>query len=464
MSTSEPLLLRMEAISKAFPGVQALQRVDFELAAGEVMVLLGENGAGKSTLIKIMTGAYIKDAGRIYVSGREVSIQNPKNAQDLGIGAVYQEFNLVPNLSVMENLYMGRYPANKLGSVDWGQMHDEATRILHELDVDIDPETGVSELGVAYQQMVEIAKCLLLNARIIIMDEPTSALTSHEIDELFRAIGRLKERGVGVIYISHRLEEVFRIGDRATVLRDGGLVGTVEVRKTDTDSLIRMMVGRDLHDKFPKQTVSLGDDALRVVGLDRKGDLHDINFHVRQGEVLGIAGLVGSGRTELCRAVFGADPIDRGEIYVQGRRVQIRAPRDAIRAGIGFLTEDRKRQGLVLGEPIKHNVSLPILRLLSRLGLIQKQDERGLVEQYVRDLRIKTPTIMQPAQYLSGGNQQKVVLAKWLSARSKVLFFDEPTRGIDVGAKVEVYELMNQLTSEGVGIVMVSSEIGRAHV
>ena len=459
MVTNNEPILQMEKINKSFPGVRALQDVDFEVHAGEVMVLLGENGAGKSTLIKIMTGAYAKDSGRMILQGREVEIRNPKHAQDLGISAVYQEFNLVPHLNVMENLFLGRYPVTTVGSVDWGQMDQESRAILGELDVNIDPRWSLSELGVAQQQMIEIAKALLLKAQVIIMDEPTSALAPHEIEELFMAINRLKARGVGIIYISHRLEEVFRVGDRVTVLRDGQLVGNVDVADADMDMLIRMMVGRELREKFPKQSAVSSKEALRVVGLNRKGILHDINFSLNKGEVLGIAGLVGSGRTELCRAVFGADRIDSGEIHVHGDRVEIRAPTDAIRAGIGFLTEDRKGQGLVLGEPVKHNVSLPILKLLSRLGFLNKREEEKLVEGYVRDLRIKTPTIMQAAQFLSGGNQQKVVLAKWLCVHSKILLFDEPTRGIDVGAKVEVYELMNQLTSQGAAVVMVSSEL-----
>lgn len=452
-------ILEMKGIYKAFPGVQALQDVDLEVREGKVHVLLGENGAGKSTLIKILSGAYTKDAGHILLNGKEVHIDSPRQAQELGIAVIYQEFNLVPQLSVAENLLLSNLPGRN-GLVDWSELYSRAEEVLEGLDVQIDVKAPVKTLSVAHQQMVEIAEALCVNARIIVMDEPTSALTRHEIEELFKTIRALKETGVSIIYISHRLEEVAEVGDVVTVLRDGRNVGTVEVGSTSLDTLIRMMVGRELRQKFPKVKMPIGSEMLRVKGLSREGVLHDVGFSLHAGEILGLFGLVGAGRTELAQAIFGAVPIDAGEVYVNGERVLMRSPKEAIGNGLGFLPENRKAQGLIENMSVVGNITLAALDKISprtfRLSLRQEQQVGG---QYVEKLRIKTPNMQQWVKFLSGGNQQKVIVAKWLCSGSKILIFDEPTRGIDVGAKVEVYQLMNELIRDGAGIIMISSEL-----
>ncbi len=454
------LLLRMTGVTKRFPGVLALDDVHLEVRPGEVHVLLGENGAGKSTLMKILGGAYHADAGTIELKGRDVRIDSPRDALDFGIAVIYQEFNLVAQLSVMENVFMGREPRipGRPGVIDWARMRRETAAILAELDLPIDPSREVGKLGVAQQQMVEIARSVSASADIVVMDEPTSALTSHEITQLFRVVGQLRARGAGVIYISHRLEEVPIVGDRVTVLRDGRFVGTVPASSPIPD-FIRMMVGRDLTKQYPKEEVAPGDEVLRVEGLRRQGVLDDVSFSVRAGEILGIAGLVGAGRTELVRAVFGADRIDGGRVFVDGREVHVRAPVDAIHAGIGLLPEDRKTQGLVLLLSIAENVSMASPGDVSRRGVLNLRAMADRAKGFVQSLRIRTPSVERPARSLSGGTQQKVVLAKWLASRSRVLIFDEPTRGIDVGAKVEVYQLMSTLVKQGAAIVMVSSEL-----
>ena len=454
------VLLRMTGITKRFPGVLALDDVQLEVRAGEVLVLLGENGAGKSTLMKVLGGAYHADAGRIELRGREVKIASPRDALDLGIAVIYQEFNLVSQLSVMENVFMGREPriAGRPGVIDWARMRRETRAILDEFEMPIDPSRAVGTLGVAQQQMVEIARSVSANADIVVMDEPTSALTSHEIEQLFRVVGQLRARGAGVIYISHRLEEVPVVGDRVTVLRDGRYVDTVPA-DAPIPSFIRLMVGRDLTRQYPKESVEFGPEVLRVEHLERRGVLHDASFSVRAGEILGIAGLVGAGRTELVRAIFGADPLDGGRIFVDGKEVAVRHPVDAIRAGIGLLPEDRKTQGLVLILSIAENVSMASPGEVSHRGILDLGKVAARARGFVESLRIRTPSVQRPARSLSGGTQQKVVLAKWLASRSRVLIFDEPTRGIDVGAKVEVYQLMTTLVQQGAAIVMVSSEL-----
>ena len=454
------LILEMRGVSKAFPGVRALDRVDLAVRRGQVHCLIGENGAGKSTLIKILAGAYSRDEGEILIRGQRVGNLNPHAAQELGISVIYQELELVPHLTVAENILLGRAPKSLPGGfISWKKMFDAARSSLDDLGVDIDPRARVGDLGIAQQQMIEIAKALSRNAEVIVMDEPTSALTDQEIPQLFNAIRRVKAQNRSVIYISHRLQELFEIGDVATVLRDGQLIGTVPVRTTPLDQLITMMVGRELGEKFPKQKVEIGEEILRVDHLSRQDVLHDISFTLHKGEILGIAGLVGSGRTETVRAIFGADPIDGGEIYVEGRKARIKSPTDAIQAGIGFLTEDRKRQGLILIQSVEDNIVLASLLRFSPNTFIRRQDARSAATQLVGNLDIKTPSLFQPVKYLSGGNQQKVVVAKWLCSRSRILIFDEPTRGIDVGAKVEVYQLMNELVRQGVGIIMISSEL-----
>jgi ribose transport system ATP-binding protein len=452
-------ILEMRGIRKTFPGVVALDNVDFELREGEVHTLLGENGAGKSTLIKILSGAYQKDAGRIVLGGREVEIRNPRHAQQLGISIIYQELTLVPHLSAGENIFLGREPDVVPGIIDNAGLFRAAQTLLDDLGVKVSARSLVKDLGVAQQQMVEVAKALSLEARILIMDEPTSALTEQEIRTLFDVIRRLKEKGVSIIYISHRLEELFEIGDRVTILRDGQHVGTHAVSGVSRSELVRMMVNRELREQFPKIPVRRGDELLRVEGLCRKGVLNDVSFSLFAGEVLGIAGLLGSGRTELARAVFGADRIDSGAVYVKGRPCFIRSPRGAIRFGVGLLTEDRKTQGLILGLSVKENICLPSLDHFSKMGIVSSGKEQAAVEPLVRELRVKTPSLNQKVVHLSGGNQQKVVMSKWLLSGAEVLFFDEPTRGIDVGSKVEIYQWMNRLVARGAAIVMISSEL-----
>ena len=449
----------MNGVRKTFPGVVALDDIHFELRKGEVHILLGENGAGKSTLVKILSGAYQMTAGRISIHGEETDIRSPKHAQQLGISIIYQELNLVPNLSAGENIFLGREPKLIPGVIDRKVMFSTAQQILDDLGVHIDVRRPVNQLGVAEQQMVEVAKALSLDAKILIMDEPTSALTEQEINELFTTIKELKSRGVSIIYISHRLEELFEIGDRVTVLRDGTYVDTLDIVSTSESELIRLMVNRELTQLFPKRKSAAGEEALRIQGLTRKGSLGDISFSLYSGEVLGIFGLMGSGRTELARAIFGVDKLDSGSIYIRGQRKTLRTPRSAIRFGLGFLTEDRKTQGLVLDLSVKENICLSSIERFSILGIMNTREETQAAHQYVKELRIKTSNINQKVLFLSGGNQQKVVMSKWLCAKGDILIFDEPTRGIDVGAKVEIYELMNRLTAEGVAIIMISSEL-----
>jgi ribose transport system ATP-binding protein len=463
MSEAADDLLVMEGITKSFPGVVALEDVHFEVRAGEVHVLLGENGAGKSTLVKILTGAYQMDAGSITWHGRPVRIGSPADAQRLGISVIYQEFNLVPQLSIAENIFITREPlrfaAGPVRVIDWPRLYRQAQEVLRSLDLDLDPRRPVEGLGVARQQMVEIAKALSVNAEVIVMDEPTSALTGHEIDELFKVINKLRSQGKSIIYISHRLDEVKALGDRATVLRDGRSVATVDVPSTPVGKLIQLMVGRTIDQQFPKVPAARGPEVLRVEHLTRAGVLHDISFNAYAGEVLGISGLVGAGRTELVRAIFGADPIDSGDVYIEGRQVRLKSPKAAIRAGLGLLPESRKEHGLVLVLSVAHNITMAHIGQVSRGPLLDHGREISVAGKLAQQLRIRTPSLEQEVQYLSGGNQQKTVLAKWLVGRSKLLIFDEPTRGIDVGAKVEVYQLMNELTAQGVAILMVSSEL-----
>ena len=454
------IILEMRGIDKAFPGVRALDSVDFVVRRGQVHCLVGENGAGKSTLIKILAGAYQKDKGTIRIKGQDIDHFTPHLAQEMGVSVIYQELELIPNLSVAENIMLGQATGNLPGGfISWKKTYHAAQRVLDELGVNIDAVAPVKDLGVALQQMTEIAKALSRNADIIVMDEPTSALTEQEIPQLFETIRRLKAQNKSVIYISHRLEELYEIGDVATVLRDGSVVGTVPVSELSMDRLVAMMVGRELKEKFPKEEVNIGEESLRVEGLDREGVLHDISFSLRKGEILGIAGLVGSGRTEMARAIFGADPIDSGDVYIEGKKVNIKSPTDAVRSGLGFLTEDRKRQGLILIQSVRNNITLASLLRFSPNTFIDQNNETGAAAQLVGSLDIKTPSLSQQVQFLSGGNQQKVVVAKWLCGKSKILIFDEPTRGIDVGAKVEVYQLMNELARQGTAIIMISSEL-----
>ena len=451
--------LRMEAIRKQFPGVLALDDVDLTVRAGEVHVILGENGAGKSTLLKILSGAHGKDGGRIFLDGREVEIDGPRRARELGVGIIYQELSLAPTLSAAENVFLGREPRRLPGLVDRSAMEEAARAILGGLGASFDVRRQVRHLSLAERQLVEIARALSLDARILVMDEPTSALTDREAQALFEAMRRLTSRGVAIIYISHRLQEIYDVGDRVTVLRDGRRIATLDVAAADRRELVRLMANREVDELVTRRPSALGAELLRVEGLCRADELRDVSFSLHEGEVLGFAGLLGSGRTAVARAIFGLDPIAEGQVMVRGRRRSIGSPRDAIRAGIGLVTEDRKRQGLVLSLSVRENISLPLLRSLSRFGIVDARAERELASRYATDLRIRTPSIEQVTLNLSGGNQQKVVLAKWLACQVDTLILDEPTRGIDVGAKQEIYALMERLTAEGLGIVLISSEL-----
>ncbi len=455
-----PPILRMQGIAKSFPGVKALDDVSFEVQAGEVHALMGENGAGKSTLMKILAGAYQADGGQIYLDGEVVTIHSPQEATKLRIEIIYQEFNLVPQLTIAENIFLGRERRGAVpGWLDRKTMQDEAQRLMDGLGANIDIRTRVSKLSVAMQQMVEIAKATSRKSRILVMDEPSATLTEHELENLYRLIRQLKEEGVSVIYISHRMDEVFSICDRITVLRDGKTVGTKLTSEVTPDELIKMMVGRTLEDNFPKVVAEVGDTVLEVEHLSRKSDIHDVSFKVKAGEVVALAGLVGSGRTEIARCIFGADPYDSGKISFGGKPLLAHGPGGAIKAGIGLVTEDRKGQGLILDLTVRENTTLAALPSLSKLGFVEKGRERTVTQEYIKSLDIRTPSGEQRVKNLSGGNQQKVVLSKWLLTQSKLLILDEPTRGIDVGAKVEIYQLMNRLTAQGIGILMISSEL-----
>ena len=461
MSDAQPFL-ELRGITKRFPGVVALNGVSLDVRAGEVHALLGENGAGKSTLIKTISGVYQPDAGEMHIEGRRVSIRRPHDAQALGISTIYQEFTLAPDMTVAENIFLGREPLRvgpPLSIVDRKELIRRTRDVLASLELDVDPHATIRHLGVAQQQMVEIAKALSLDARLIIMDEPTATLTAHEIDRLFDAIGRLTRRHVAVVYVSHRLDEVKAICDRATILRDGTYMATVPVGSTSVDEMIRLMVGRDLKDKFPKTVVEPREEMLRVEQLTRKGVLHGVSFSVRRGEIVGIAGLVGSKRTETARAIFGADPIDSGRIFLRGKPVLVRTPADAIANRIALVPEDRKRQGIFASLSVRENVVLSALRRFSRKGILDLRRERQRAQESVSSLRVATPDLEKRLLDLSGGNQQKVVIAKWLNTDAEVFLFDEPTRGIDVGGKIEVYRLMGELLTRGAAIVMISSEL-----
>ena len=462
--SEQETILRMEGISKAFPGVQALRDVDFEAHAGQVVALVGENGAGKSTLMKILSGVYRKDAGRIYLQGREVEIQNPHHAQQLGITIIYQEFNLTPNQSAAANIFVTREPRQRgLGRlfnfVDRRRMEREARQLLDRVGARVPATALVRDLSVAQQQMVEVAKALAVDARIIVMDEPTSALGEDEVETLFGIVQTLKAQGIAVVFITHRLEEVFSIADRVVVLRDGRRVGSMPIGEATTDTLIQQMVGRELTEVFHKEAAQIGEPLLEVQGLSRKGVVQDVSFTLRRGEILGFAGLVGAGRTETARLIFGADHRDAGQIHIDGQPVQIHSPVDAVHAGIGFVPENRATQGLVLKLPVLENVVLPTLNDHARAGWLDQRGLRQAAQEYVDKLDIRTPHLQQKVEFLSGGNQQKVVVAKWLASNPKVLIMDEPTRGIDVGAKAEVHALMSRLAQAGMGIIMISSEL-----
>jgi ribose transport system ATP-binding protein len=464
---AESPLLEVIDISKAFPGVQALSHVNFRVNASEVVALVGENGAGKSTLMKILSGAYRMDTGTIMIKGKPVNPENPRHAQSLGISIIYQEFNLTPNQKVSTNIFLGREPAlggnvlSKVAFVDSRRMRREAATLLEQVGTNVSPDRLVRSLSVAERQMVEIAKALSVSSQIIIMDEPTSALGEGEVKVLFDIILNLKAQGLGVIFITHRLDEIFGVADRVVVLRDGRQVGELMIGEATPQKIIALMVGRPIVEMYQKKEVQQGDVVLEVRGLSRKGVIEDINFSVRHGEILGVAGLVGSGRTEMARAIFGADRRTAGEILIEGHPVHIHSPATAVQAGLALVPENRQLHGLVLAQSVENNIILPNLDTLAATpaGLVRRRQAHNLADKFVKRLNVRTPSLMQRVQLLSGGNQQKVVLAKWLAASPKVLILDEPTRGIDVGAKAEVHALMSQLAEQGIGIIMISSEL-----
>lgn len=451
-------LLTMQNISKTFPGVMALDSVDFDLRHGEIHVLLGENGAGKSTLIKILSGAYPKDKGEILINEKRVEIDRPKKAVELGISVIYQEFTLNPFVSVAENIFLGREPTSLLGMINWKKVFNEAAKILERVGMPLDPRVLVRNLGVAQRQIVEIAKALSLDAAILILDEPTAVLPRSESEKLFSILHALKKERIGIIYISHRLEEIKMIGDRATVLRDGKKIDTVCVNDVETDTIVQMMVGRKLrYESLAKR--EFGSEALRVEGLARRGVFEDINFHVRKGEILCFTGLVGAGRTEVAKAIFGAEKLDEGKIFLFGREIMIKSPADAVSLGIAYLSENRQDEGLVLKMSIQTNITLSALQKVSARIMISEKKERREAARFRDELSIHTPSLRQLVKFLSGGNQQKVLIAKWLLTEAKVLIFDEPTRGIDVGTKEEIHQIISGLAEKGVAIIVISSEL-----
>ena len=453
------ILVKMEGIDKAFPGVQALDKCQFELKKGEVHALVGENGAGKTTLMKVLTGIFQRDGGKIVYKGNEINIKGPKEAQSLGIGIIHQELNLMPHLTVAENIYIGREHLSGF-LLNIKKTNEEAGKLLKSLNIQIDPTIKIQDLSVAKQQMVEIAKALSLKSEVLIMDEPTAALTESEIEDLFRFIRELKQQGVGIVYISHRMDELNKISDRITVMRDGQYVGTVNTSETTIDQIIQMMVGRVIYEK-PKTQSTVDPDAPVVLSVRdlNSNVVKNVSFELKKGEILGFAGLMGAGRTEACRLVFGADPMASGEIFVNGCKVTPSCPSDAVDCGIGYLSEDRKRYGLAIGLNVTDNSTLANLKDFTKIGLINSTKASKVTDDFVKKINIKTPSNKQLVKNLSGGNQQKVVVAKWLIKNCSILIFDEPTRGIDVGAKSEIYKLMNELVREGKSIIMISSEL-----
>ncbi len=455
-------LVRMEGIEKRFPGVHALKNCQFLVDAGEVHALIGENGAGKSTLMKVLTGVHKKDGGKVFYKGQEVDIKNTREAQDLGIQMIHQELNLMPDLTVAENIFIGKEP-RKIGGLvcDDKTMNRETKKLLDSMNISIDPTTVVDHLTVAQQQMVEIAKALSYDSELLIMDEPTAALTDSEINELFRIIRELKAKGVGIVYISHRMEELKAICDSVTVMRDGEFIGRRDMEHITIDEIIHMMVGREIFEEAHlDKELSHGQVVLEAKHLNRGSKVRDVSFKLRKGEILGLAGLMGAGRTEVARCIFGADKLESGQIFLNGKEAKIKSPKEAVASGIGYLSEDRKRYGLVLGLDIESNIAMADMsRFISSAGTLKTNDIEKNAQKHIDALDIKTPGSKQLVKNLSGGNQQKVVIGKWLTRNCDILIFDEPTRGIDVGAKSEIYKLLNELADQGKSIIMISSEL-----
>lgn len=454
-------LLSMNGIVKSFPGVQALKGVRFDLRAGEVHALIGENGAGKSTLMKILTGSYQADEGEIIYQGKAAAIPTPRAAQDLGINIVHQEIHLMPDLSVAENIFMGAEPRKRMfpAMYDFKEMNRRAALVLAEIGLSVPPETKTAKLSVAQQQMVAIARILELNSRIVVLDEPTAALAAAEVSALFAIIQKLKENGIGIIYISHRMEELDVVADRVSVFRDGSYIKTLNYRETTKAELISLMVGRELVNQYPVHHAKRGEELLQVKKLKTPQGLDVSDFHLYRGEILGIYGLVGAGRTEFARALFGADKAEEYAVVFDGKALKVRSTAEAVKYGIGYLTEDRKRDGLALGLSVENNISMASLTELSRWGVLREKECGSNAQNYMNELKIRTPSVRQLTKFLSGGNQQKVIIARWLTRSAKLLIFDEPTRGIDVGARKEIYDLLNRLVENGVGVMVISSDL-----
>lgn len=458
------IFLEMKGIVKTFPGVLSLNNVDFTVRSGKTIALVGENGAGKSTLMKILSGVHKMDKGEIFISGKKADITNTLDSLALGISIIYQELNLLPNMNIAENIYIGREP-KKYGLADKAAMHKGSKALLEEVGLNVDTRMLVGNLSTAQKQMVEVAKALSFNIKLIVMDEPTSSLTEKETGTLFEIIKKLKEKNVAVIFISHRMNEIFEISDEIAVMRDGEMVGHLQKEKCSEDEVINLMVGRTITDIFAKDKAEIGEEVLRVENICTEGLLKDISFTLKKGEILGFAGLIGSGRSEVMRAIFGIDKKESGSIYISGKKVEIKSTVDSIKNKIGFVPEDRKEQGLILSASVKRNISLAALNIISVIKLffmrmfINKKEEERLSNEYIKQLRIKTPSGEQAVVNLSGGNQQKVVIAKWMVTKPDILILDEPTRGIDIGAKKEIHSLMSALVKTGVAIIMISSEL-----
>lgn len=451
-------ILSLKGVSKSFPGVKALDNVDFSVRKGEVHALAGENGAGKSTLMKILSGSYRKDEGTVEFDGRKVEVRSPKDAENLGLSIIYQELNIFQGLTVAENIYVGRQP-KKNGVVDWKKMYTDAEKLFDELHIKLDVRKKVRGLSIAQQQMIEIAKAVSAHAKLVIMDEPTSSLATHETKLLFEIINRLRDNGVAIIFITHRLDEIFEISDRVTVMRDGCSIGTCDTGDITKAELITMMIGREMMKQFPVRHAVIGEELLRLDNISDGKKVKGVSFAVARGEVLGFAGLVGAGRTETMRMVFGADKRRTGKIFINGKEIRIRSPKDSVKNKIAFVTENRKEEGLLLAKSVRQNIVMAALSKIRTKYLLNYKKEQEYSKKYIEDMNISTPSENKQVMFLSGGNQQKVVVAKWLMSDSEVIILDEPTRGIDVGAKHEIYELINQLAEAGKAIIVVSSDM-----